>query len=627
MLQPRWRQYAFVAAIAGMILFANLGGARLWDRDEPRNAGCALEMLERNDWVTPVFNDELRVHKPVLQYWFMMSAYAVFGATEFAARFWSAALGVGTVLCTYLIGRRMFGDRAALWAAVVLSTSLMFNVAGRAATPDAALIFFTTLALTIYVWGAFPRHLRSDTHSAGGENQEDAEVAFAGQRPQWLPARWPTYAAMYAAMGMGVLAKGPVGLVLPTAIIGMFLLIVHRERSPIPAEAPAWKRAGISLYRVVNPKHFLATCWRMRPITALVVVLAIALPWYIWVGIRTDGQFLRGFFLDHHLGRATRVMEQHSGPFFYYPVAIMIGFFPWSVFTAALVMETIRQIRRRGPWGPGWVFALCWVGVYVGAFTVARTKLPSYVTPCYPGLALAMGALVANWTQRNESVAPIWMRLGFATYAFVGLALTIGLSVALHILTPGEEWLAIAGLLPLVVGGLCFRWTAQQRYTRAAVAFGASAVAFSLFLFALAADRVDQHRSVLALIEQLPSGDQERELASFECLEPSWVFYHRRPIEELVQRETYSRTWHVEDGQWLPKNPPVVRSYVQSRPGALIITCEDKLSRLRRILPREYQVLATASGFPNDERLVLLGQPGAGVRAANHDNDRSSRLR
>ena len=142
------RRYAISCGVlAAIVFFFNLGGPKLWDRDEPRNAGCAREMLERHDWVTPYFNGELRDHKPVLLYWFMMSAYAVFGINEFSARFWSALLGVGTVLMTFDLGRRWFGLRAGFWAGMMLSTCMMFPVAARAATPDSVLIFFATAAL------------------------------------------------------------------------------------------------------------------------------------------------------------------------------------------------------------------------------------------------------------------------------------------------------------------------------------------------------------------------------------------------------------------------------------------------------------------------------------------------
>ncbi len=118
-----------ILLIAGAVFFTNLGESRLWDRDEPRNAGCAAEMMARGDWVVPTFNDELRHQKPVLLYWLIMSAYSVFGVNEFSARFWSATLAIGTTLATYGIARRLTNPRIGLIAAIALSTSLMFDVA------------------------------------------------------------------------------------------------------------------------------------------------------------------------------------------------------------------------------------------------------------------------------------------------------------------------------------------------------------------------------------------------------------------------------------------------------------------------------------------------------------------
>src|SRR4051794_6598662 len=193
-------------------MLSNLGGSRLWDRDEPRNAGCAREMLARGDWVIPVFNGELRTHKPVLLYWCIMASYGAFGVNEFAARLPSALCAIGSALCVYRMGRRLFGPQAGLWAGIALATSLMFVVAGRAATPDSLLIFCSTLAMTIYVCGTF--RARFDTTPLDALPQLIVSDAY-------FPQHWPTAAALYAAMGLGVLAKGPVGFVLPTAVLGM----------------------------------------------------------------------------------------------------------------------------------------------------------------------------------------------------------------------------------------------------------------------------------------------------------------------------------------------------------------------------------------------------------------------
>ena len=326
-----FKQSILIAALAITLFFTSLGKPKLWDRDEPRNARCAVEMMERQDWTVPTFNGELRTHKPVLLYWLMMSAYAVFGVNEFAARFWSAALAVGTVLLTYSIGRRLMQARAGLWAAMILSTTLMFNVAARAATPDSALMFFMTLALAIYVrtsfrdqqgrasWFRWPT-LQTDTNETP-EIGPDVR-SFYPRRPFAIP--------IYAAMGMAVLAKGPIGIVLPTAIIGLFLAITRMSNqvADIHTSPRPIAQIVVSLLRPLSPLNLLRTAWSMRPITAVASAMVVALPWYLMVGIETDGEWVRSFLLEHNVSRASTAMEGHTGnAFLFYPVAILVGFF------------------------------------------------------------------------------------------------------------------------------------------------------------------------------------------------------------------------------------------------------------------------------------------------------------
>ena len=101
------RHTLFVISVAAVTFFTQLGASKLWDRDEPRNARCAWEMLDRGDWVVPTFNDELRTHKPILLYWLTMASYSVFGVSEFAARFASAALAVavGSLTTNEMVNR------------------------------------------------------------------------------------------------------------------------------------------------------------------------------------------------------------------------------------------------------------------------------------------------------------------------------------------------------------------------------------------------------------------------------------------------------------------------------------------------------------------------------------------
>ncbi|MEX2174432.1 MAG: glycosyltransferase family 39 protein [Pirellulaceae bacterium] len=598
MLAPRIKQALLVAAVAAIVVFTNLGGPRLWDRDEPRNAGCAREMLERGDWVVPTFNAELRSHKPVLLYWCIMSAYSVLGVSEFSARLPSALFAVGSVVCTWFIGRRLFSPSAGVWAGVALATSLMFGVAGRAATPDSVLIFCTTLATAIYVAGTFrPRFDNAPSDTAPQLVAPDC----------YFPRHWSTVVAMYAVMGLAVLAKGPVGLVLPTAAIGMFLLIVRLPAGGLP-ERLTLGNVLIRLMRPFEPVHFLRTCWSMRPLTAIFAAAAVALPWYWAVGLATNGEFLEGFFLEHNVRRATQSMEGHGGALWFYPATILLGFFPWSVFALPLALDTSVQARRRNGGNLGFLFAICWVAVYVGLFSIARTKLPSYITPCYPALALLVGSYVDRWSRDAAAIARWWLPLSFGTLAAVGVGFAVIVPLVARRYLPGEEWLGLLGLTLLAGGAACIGLAAVRNYRAAAAVFAGSAIAFSTMLFALGAQRADQHQTSHVILRAILERAENPRIASYRILEPSWVFYAGRPIEELSHR------WDEATGR--PPGWSVVEHL--SRPGGepFVITTASHLDELGPNMPSGVKVLAETALFLKDDRLVLLGRESSTTTAA-----------
>ena len=587
-------------------MFTNLGGPRLWDRDEPRNAGCAREMLERWDWVVPTFNARLRTHKPVLLYWGIMAAYCVLGVSEFAARLPCALCAVGSVLCTWFIGRRLFSPRAGVWGAIALATSLMFGVAGRAATPDSLLILCTTLAIAIYVAGTFrPRF-------DGAADDTPPQLVSPGH---YFPQRWLTAIAMYAVMGLGILAKGPVGLVLPTAIIGMFLLIVRLPPRELPARV-TFSSLLIGLLRPFEPRHFLETCWTMRPLTAIFAAAAVAVPWYWAVGLATDGEFLQGFFVEHHVGRATKSMENHTGGPLFYPVAMLAGFFPWSVFAIPAMLETSILLRRRENRNVGYILAACWVLVYLAAFTLARTKLPSYITPCYPGLALLVGSYVDRWSRDRTTLARWWLPLSFATLAAVGAGFVVALPLVAEKYMPGDQWLGLLGLTPLAAGVACVGLALVRNYKAAAATFGAAATIFATLLFAVGAQRADHHQtSHVILRTALEHADQPR-LASFRVLEPSWVFYAGQPITELPRSSRDKGQVYAPD-DYVPRLDAADQAaWFLDHPGAFVITTRTRLEELTGHLPPEVQILAETPRFLRDDQLVLLGRPSNPTDAA-----------
>lgn len=590
MLASRLKQAGLVAAVAALVMLTNLGGPRLWDRDEPRNAGGALEMLQRGDWVVPVFNAELRTHKPVLLYWCIIAAYQAIGVSELAARLPSALAAIGSCVCVYIMGRRLFGPRAGVWAGVALATSLMFVVAGRAATPDSLLIFCSTLAITIYVCGTFRPRFETTPLDA---------VPTLASPGQYFPQHWPTVAVMYAVMGLGVLAKGPVGLVIPTAVIGMFLLIVRLPSQP--QEPSAWWIRDLiaKFFAPFEPLHFLKTCWSMRPFTAIFAATAIALPWYWAVGLATEGEFLRGFFFEHNLSRATGVMEGHRGSILFYPLTILVGTFPWSVFAIPLVIDTALQVRRSDRFHPGYVFCLCWIGVYIAVFSLARTKLPSYVTPCYPAIALLVGDYVDRWSRQSAAVAGRWLPAAFACLAIVGVAIAVAVPLAAKQYLPGEEWLGLLGLTPVAGGIACLGLAFVRNYRAAAGVFGAAAVAFATLLFAVGAQRADHHQQNHLLFQAIHARSPQPNIAAYRILEPSWVFYGGRPVREY--NGTTPETARLAARQ--------AAAFLAESPDAYLITTATRHKELEHLLPPGVAVLEQVPYFLKDDKLVVLHRP------------------
>ena len=172
-------------------------------------------MLARGDWIVPTFNNELRPHKPILLYWAMIVSYSLVGVSEFGARLPSVLASVGTVLLCYLIGRMLYDRLAGFVAGILLVSGLMFAVLSRAATPDAILVLCTTGAYCCFVWGVST--LRGGQFS--GRTKQEATISLDAAKLPLLAA-----VGMYACMGLAVLAKGPIGILLPLTVIGVYAI-------------------------------------------------------------------------------------------------------------------------------------------------------------------------------------------------------------------------------------------------------------------------------------------------------------------------------------------------------------------------------------------------------------------
>jgi 4-amino-4-deoxy-L-arabinose transferase-like glycosyltransferase len=602
-----------LVAVAGVVFLTRLGATGLWDDDETFFAETAREMYDRGDLIVPTFNQALFAHKPPFMYWMMIGAYHVLGITEFAARLPSALFGIATVLLLWRLGRILYSPGVGFWAGIILATSLNFVVISRAATTDAELIFFCTLPIYLFVRGTATRQPSDDG---------------ACHRLRWgeghtlhEPSRG-AYALIYASMGAAVMVKGPIGVLLPTAVLGLHSLIRRTDSAPTPT-LPQKGGGGTRLReriafleRIISPVHFARTAWQMRPLTAIGMVLVVAGPWFVVVALKTQGAFLEGFFGVHHFHRFTSAMDNHPGPVWFYLAAICIGFFPWIIFLLPSLIELRRRIREQTRWRPADILIVSWFVVWVGFFSLASTKFPHYVVPAYPALALFTACFIDRWTRHIEIYGLLARNAAWITLAAAGVTILVVAPMVSRVHLQGEPRLGLAGL-PLILGAAACAWFTERRQVpRSLMTLTATAMAFFVAIFGVAAVQVDRHQNTARLAAEIqrraPTGDVR--IGTWHYFRPGMAYYCNNHIEQFADRQ-------------------VAREFLLAGAGRrFLVTTETDYRQIADNLPAGIGVLMSSPWFlKSGETLVLLGaantiEPSfsreAQPSAASESNDR-----
>jgi hypothetical protein len=305
---------------------------------------------------------------------------------------------------------------------------------------------------------------------------------------------------------------------------------------------------------------------------------------------------------------------------------LIAGFFPWSIFAIPVIVETARRLLGKDAWQPGYLLAVCWIAVYLGTFSIARTQLANYITPCYPAAALLVGAFIDRWLADKLLVARWWPAFSFAVLGLVGGGMIAGGYFVADKFLPGEQYLGFIGLLPLLAGILALgrhllqldrRWTAGI--------LTAAFIPMTTLIFAFGAQRVDAHRHDQQLLAGVLAGGAKPKLASFRILEPSWVYYAKQPIEELPMREPQPRgllplttTKQTTLVARMNANKQAVQYFAKHADGYLITT-REQLAELQPHLPPEVTVVAEQPLFLKGKKLVLIGRPPASILAKTPD--------
>jgi 4-amino-4-deoxy-L-arabinose transferase-like glycosyltransferase len=442
------------------------------DRDEARFAQAAKQMLESGDFVAIRFQDEPRHKKPAGIYWLQAGTASLFGGAA-RDRIWAYRLpsligACASVLLTYWAGLPLFGRRAALIGAALLASSFLLGVEARLAKTDAVL-----LATIVAAQGALARLYLG----AAARNALALALLF------------------WAALGLGILIKGPLA---PLVIALTLVALVIFDR-----------RAG--------------WLWSLRPLLGIPLALLIVAPWAFAINKASGGSFFGDAIAGDLVPKLLGAQASHGAPPGYFLVAAVVTFWSGALFFLPALAHAVsfrNDARFR--------FALAWAVPMWLVFELIPTKLPHYVLPAFPALALLMGAVIVA---SEEDVATpfkrVWGKAAIVLFAVTALAFAL----LLALLRPFVEGtmsigdFVLASLL-YAAAALTIWYALEGRHAAAAAGAVVCALILSAGAFGVLAPKLEQLWVSKRLVEVLPRGEDGAlpPLGAAGYGEPSLVF-------------------------------------------------------------------------------------------------------
>jgi 4-amino-4-deoxy-L-arabinose transferase-like glycosyltransferase len=517
--------------LAALTFFVGLGRGALTDSDEAFYGESAREMVASGDWLTPHYNYEPRFQKPVLYYWLTAATYAVTGPSEMSARLWSALSGLGLVLVTAACARRWYDEMTALLAGAIVATNFGYFAMARSALPDLPL----ALCITVAIWAALVATLEREREPRG----------------------WVLLSAL--AIGCGLLMKGPIGLVLP-ALVVLPVVIVERRSLGI-----RWSDFGL----------------------AVLLVIAIAAPWYVAMWWRHGPSYLEGFFIGDNVERFATSRFNDPRPWWFYGPVIAGGLLPWTPL-AIVWLRPVRQfLMRRKDIGTLDLRLLLWTLLPLAFYTVSVGKQPRYILPMLPPIAMLLAASILDRTREWRSLSGARRRprpdmavmSGGVLSGFVLLGLPALLYRAQPLLVHIADGYTMASAIVIGLGGLAVvivSLSGAWRSTPAVLAVVAALGLPALHFGALSASGDDTVEQVAHAV--LAERRANEPFASYQVLVRNLVFYTGVQQGDLANEEQ-------------------LRTFLSSPGRVLALMRSDTLDTLRRTPGVSVQPLAEFSYF------------------------------
>lgn len=563
------------------VLFVNLGSAAFFEPDEGRNAEKAREILLLNDWVTPHENFLPVLDKPMFFYWLVALSYKIFGIAEWSARLPAIVFALGCLFLVYHFARQWWGSWAAMWSVLILLTSVEFFLLARIVRSDMTLTFCVTLALCSFY---------SAVHA---ENEKAKKLHCL---------------LMYGALGAGTLNKGLIGLVIPGTVFFVYLLVTNK-----------W-----SILR------------RLHLLPGALLFLVIVTPWYLWVDARNPG-YLRYFFWDEHFTRYLTDEFNRAQNWFYFFFVIAVGFFPWTLLLPFVVKDSWQKIDDKN------IFLILWAILPLLFFSASNSKLPHYILPIYPALAILTGRTITGFFNKPQSRArwgfylPWVLLAGFVFYLLIGgvwqrlLPTEIQVTVSENLIFMGLSAL----LIVLIFGG--YAYANSRGYCSSQIAsYICTGVVMAVFF--LLVGRLMVTASVGRSAKALAQGTarfitHDSQMAIYDTYMPGLIFYLRldRPIwivaspgKTTLMGSPYVSTHRPDPapghGKILFNFAEFSDAWKKANPPLLVFAKAKTLLRLESQLAEGTKKLAGVDEFVLVSKTVNNQQPADDLRSRVNSN-------
>lgn len=525
------RRFLWVLALLFTLAwFGVLDYRHLVASDEGRYGEIAREMYATGDWVTPRYNGYKYFEKPPLQAWMTAIAYSLFGVGEWQSRLWTGITGYFAILATGFTAWKLIGGERGVLAgwisAILLASSPMWNVGGHFNTLDMGLSSILSCSLFSLLLA----------QRAG---------LSTNARRNWMWLCW-------AFMALAVLSKGLIGIVIPGMVLVVYTLSTW--------DWGLWKRLHL--------------------FSGLVVFFAIATPWFVLVSLKNP-EFPHFFFIHEHWDRFTKDGHNRKGHPLYFIPLILVGFIPWLAQLGQGLMRAWRD--RRGDTRDGVVSAsngfrplwLCavWAVMIFLFFSKSQSKLPGYIMPIFPALALLAGLALTSAFERmsvNDDARSWKRQMIYLTVllliGFIGVPYTYQLGNAPYERLEYQEyavWIAIGLVLALIILATSWRalrdfdhQDAAHRLRKLTDSFLRAAIAFFVLIQVVGLGHDTHGRSIsgadLAVVVR-PYIQPETPVYSIRMLDHTFPFYIQHPTIMVDMQDELEFGINQEPDTWAPK--------------------------------------------------------------------------